>query len=286
MIRLPSCVLALLLGPTSIGMADSPREKPAPLFSNGNFEKVDDKGWPNDWPHPDGVTFEKEDTTRFLRLRSSRPGQMVLVYRRADLPSPPPPGLEFRLRARYTDVKAGKENWYDGRVMGHFKSKDGRTLKPEPIVPTFHGSSAGWVERIYFVKVPVGATYLEIMPCLFQPASGTLDLAQFLVLPATEEQLAAARPKIIPSETVVPAKQDSWPRDLHVVGNQLLTADALRDLAAALAFGPGLFHFFPRSEWLRLGAYVGLEVERERRITPFVRAFVFRRQFTPQNTMT
>ena len=39
---------------------------------------------------------------------------------------------------------------------------------------------------------------------------------------------------------------------------------------------PGSCHFFPRSEWLRLGSRVSLEVERERRITPFVRAFVYR----------
>jgi hypothetical protein len=66
---------------------------------------------------------------------------------------------------------------------------------------------------------------------------------------------------------------------------RVIVVEHLRDLAAALAFGPGLFHFFPRNEWLRLGAYVGLEVERERRITPFVRAFVFRRHTTPRNTM-
>ena len=224
--RLPSCVLTLLLGSTcAVGLADAPKEKRSSLLSNGNFEKVDDKGWPSDWPHPEGVTAEKEDETRFLRLRSARPGQMVLVYRRADLPSPAPFGLEIRLRVRFTEIKAGKENWHDGRVISHFKSKDGHTLKPEPSVPTFHGSSDGWAERTYFVKVPVGAAYLEIMPCLFEPAGGTLDLAQCLVLPATEEQLAAARPKIVPSETVVAAKQDSWPRELHAIGNQLLTPD-------------------------------------------------------------
>jgi SAM-dependent methyltransferase len=57
---------------------------------------------------------------------------------------------------------------------------------------------------------------------------------------------------------------------------RVVVAEHLRDLAAALAFGPGIFHFFPRGEWLRLGQSAGLEVERERRITPYVRVFVYR----------
>lgn len=57
---------------------------------------------------------------------------------------------------------------------------------------------------------------------------------------------------------------------------RVVVVEHLRDLAAALAFGPGIMHFFPRGEWLRLGNRASLEVERERRITPFVRVFVYR----------
>jgi SAM-dependent methyltransferase len=58
---------------------------------------------------------------------------------------------------------------------------------------------------------------------------------------------------------------------------QVIVGEHLRDLAAALAFGPGMFHFYPRGEWLRLGSLARLEVERERRITPFIRVFIYRR---------
>lgn len=57
---------------------------------------------------------------------------------------------------------------------------------------------------------------------------------------------------------------------------KVILVEHLRDLAAALTFGPGMFHFLPRREWLRLGSLAGLEMERERRITPFVRVFTYR----------
>lgn len=65
-------------------------------------------------------------------------------------------------------------------------------------------------------------------------------------------------------------------RRIMAPSGKLVVVEHLRDLAAALAFGPGVFHFLPRREWLRLGTLAGLEVERERRITPFVRVFVYR----------
>jgi endoglucanase len=219
-------VVLLFLGLTAaISLAETPKEERPSLLRNGDFEKVDANDWPVDWPHAEGVTGEKEGESRFLRLRSSRPGQMVLVYRRADLPSPPPPALEIRLRVRYSDIQPGEPMWHDGRVMAHFKSRAGRTLKPEPAVPEFRGSSDGWVDRSYFVPVPAGAAYLEIMPCLFQAAGGTLDLARCLVLPATKEQLAASRPRVIPSETIVPANEAPSPPELRVAGNRLQTPE-------------------------------------------------------------
>jgi SAM-dependent methyltransferase len=58
---------------------------------------------------------------------------------------------------------------------------------------------------------------------------------------------------------------------------RIIVVEHLRDVAAFLAFGPGIMHFFPRAEWLRLGGCAGLVLERERPITPFVRVFNYRR---------
>lgn len=64
-------------------------------------------------------------------------------------------------------------------------------------------------------------------------------------------------------------------RRIVVDEGHIVVVEHLRDLAAALAFGPGLFHFYPRQEWLRLGESAGLKLVGERRITSFVRVFVF-----------
>lgn len=56
---------------------------------------------------------------------------------------------------------------------------------------------------------------------------------------------------------------------------RVVLVEHLRNIAALLAFGPGLFHFFPRREWLGLSDSAGFTLEREFAITPFVRVFVF-----------
>lgn len=219
-------ILALLVGlAATASWAGAPSPDRPSLLRNGNLEQVDAQGWPLDWPCSEGVTAEREGDTRFLRLKSPKPGRMVMVYRRAELPTPRPAGVEVRLRLRYTGIRHGQQKWHDGRVIAHFKSQAGRTLKPEPPTPAFHGTSDGWIERTYTAPVPAGAAYLEIMPCLFQAASGTLDLAQCLVLPATEAQLADARPPVVKSETLVPVLGAKLPPALRVRGSQLQTVD-------------------------------------------------------------
>ena len=62
-------------------------------------------------------------------------------------------------------------------------------------------------------------------------------------------------------------------RALRPAGTILLV-EHVRDGMNFLAFGPGFFHFLPRSEWLRLAEVTGLNVRTERRVTPWVMALV------------
>jgi SAM-dependent methyltransferase len=60
-------------------------------------------------------------------------------------------------------------------------------------------------------------------------------------------------------------------------GGRLVLIEHPRNLAGALAFGPGVLHFLRVREWSRLAAIVDLRLEHTRDITPFVRVFVYER---------
>jgi hypothetical protein len=198
----------------------------ASLVSNGKFETDGGSNWPADWPHPEGATWEKEGDIHFLRLAASQPDKMLMAYRQIAIPTPRPPALELRVRVRYAGVKVGSKAWFDARVMMGFKDASGQDVKPQPPAPNFHGDSKGaWVDRSVFFKVPEKAATLDIMPCLFRVAAGTLDVAECDVFPARADQLPPP-PPMIPSETVPVTKSATEPPELHVVGNQLMTPDA------------------------------------------------------------
>ncbi|MEO7454540.1 MAG: class I SAM-dependent methyltransferase [Fimbriimonadales bacterium] len=56
---------------------------------------------------------------------------------------------------------------------------------------------------------------------------------------------------------------------------KLVIVEHLRDLPNFVAFGPGSFHFWPRSEWLRSAALSGFKLLKETNMTAFVRVMVF-----------
>lgn len=213
-------VLRAADGGTAVATASVPS-----LVANGTFDQdVNRDQWPDGWARPEGASWEKEGDQPFLRLKSSKSGQTVLIYRQITLPSPPPPALEYRLRVRYTDVKRGEKKWFDARVMGNFKNAAGKVIKKSaPVAPSFVGSSKGWEEKSVFMRVPATARTLDVMPCLFQAASGTIDFARFEIYPATEDKLPPP-PVMIPSEPMGWTNSANFPPELHVVSNELQTA--------------------------------------------------------------
>ncbi|RYY41496.1 MAG: methyltransferase [Chitinophagaceae bacterium] len=57
-------------------------------------------------------------------------------------------------------------------------------------------------------------------------------------------------------------------------GGRIIVTEHLRDVANGIAYHFGVLHFLPRSSWLRTFGASGLEVEEEKKFTPFVTTFV------------
>lgn len=57
----------------------------------------------------------------------------------------------------------------------------------------------------------------------------------------------------------------------------LIIAEHARDAANFVAFGPGFLHFFAPASWRKLLQNAGFEIQREQRITPFVRVWTCRK---------
>ena len=100
-------------------------------------------------------------------------------------------------------------------------------------------------------------------PSVLPVVSGWADTA-YVVLAAHEVRDPSEREKLFAEL-----------RRILAPGGRLVLIEHPRNLAGALAFGPGVMHFLPVAEWARLSALVGFRLESERDITPFVTVFVY-----------
>ena len=201
------------------------------LIPNGDFES-DKKsvGWPDGWGRlKTGGSWEQEAGNHFLRLTATEPGQTIMLYRQIDLPADTK-ALELTWRQRVSNLKPGKEAWFDARIMLEFKDAAGQKLKGNPPAPYTRGNTDGWVARSARFLVPETAVSLEFMPALFQVERGTFDLDDIVLIPTDTAALTAAataaaetrRLAYVAPEAPQPAK---WPQELHVTGNQVLNRD-------------------------------------------------------------
>ena len=67
-------------------------------------------------------------------------------------------------------------------------------------------------------------------------------------------------------------------RRVLAASGTVLLVEHVRDFANFAAFGPGYLHFMPGNEWRRLARIAGLEIEKEQRMTPFVKTMLLRRK--------
>lgn len=181
-----------LLPALLLAAAPACAQEPANLLPNGDFQLVTD-GAPDKWPAAKGsVSYPLEGENRFLHLQSEKPGQMVMSYRQVAIPADVK-ALELTWKHRVTDLKRGKELWFDARIMFQWLDAAGAKVAGAPSPPYAQKNTDGWVERSKSFLVPEGARILAIMPTLFQVQKGSYDLDDFVLKPTDPGPIAEAK---------------------------------------------------------------------------------------------
>jgi endoglucanase len=147
------------------------------LKPNGDFEMDrDGDNWPDGWATvKPGGEWVAEDGSHYLRLTSTSPGKMVMLYQEIAIP-PGVEAIELSFRQRITGLKIGKNSWFDARILMEFLDRDRKKVTPTPPAPASRKDTDGWVAKQTSFLVPEGARTLTFMPCLFEVAAGTFDL--------------------------------------------------------------------------------------------------------------
>ena len=189
----------------------------ASLLPEGNLETdANADGWPDGFERKENVSWESEAGDHFLRLQQKNAGEFTGIYNAVPIAAGVT-ALHFHFRFRTAKVVRGTENYYDARFIFHFRDADKHEQKTAPDALVLPDNSGGWQERDVQFEVPANAAILEIMPTLFQVASGVLDIDDLRLTVAQNIAPAVA----LPIEPAI----DAPPPALKVVGNQLQTPD-------------------------------------------------------------
>ena len=201
------------------------------LIANGDFESPNkENDYPNLWGRPSSnVSWLEEGSNHFLRIVSTVPDKLVMIYRTYDIPAGVP-ALEMTWRQRVTGLKKGKMPWFDARFVFDFMEASGKKISPAPGPSYTQRDTNGWVDRSTRFLVPEEAVTLVIMPSLFQVVAGTFDIDALTLKPTDPAPILAAKEeqKKIEAARYVPPETDDkskWPSMLKVVGNRLIDAN-------------------------------------------------------------
>ena len=162
------------------------------LIPNGDFQRdADDDQWPDGWAKLDGGRWLADEDNRFLRLESSSPGKLVMLYQEFKVPAGAE-ALELTWRQRVSGLKVGKQAWFDARLLLEFLDADRQKVTPSPKAVATRKDTDGWTEKSATFLVPAGAKTLKFMPSLFQVEAGTLDLDDIALRPVDAAPLIEA----------------------------------------------------------------------------------------------
>src|SRR5215207_2235663 len=208
------------------------------LVPNRGFEiDADGDRWPDQWGRAKvGGTWEIEDGNHFIRLTSTEPGQMVMLYQQVRIPESVR-ALELSFRMRVNELTKGKQAWFDARILMDFKDAAGKKRSGAP-APNSGKNTEGWVERKVQFLVPEGAVTLDFMPALFNVESGTLDLDDVVLQPTDpapleEKAKADAAARRAKEEKDAAARRSKATAELAKQGSLISNGDFEADVKKA-----------------------------------------------------
>ncbi len=151
------------------------------LLPQGDFKNPGaNTGWAEGFNIPENQEFQviSENGKSWLRIENhdaERQLDYVHAYVRV---APEIESLTISVRLKATNLKVGKEGWHDARVAMSF---EGGSFGYPSQVPELAADS-DWVTKSVELKVPKGATRLNIQPAMFR-CTGVFEIADLTVTP-------------------------------------------------------------------------------------------------------
>lgn len=202
-------------------------QKEGSLIPNATFEADSNAdAWPDTWGKLKEGSWVEEEGNHFLRMQNQEPGKTVMIHRAVDIPEGVK-ALDLSWRWRVTNLKPGKEPWFDARFMLQFRDAEGKIMPSKVPPPYTRGNTKGWQDRSAKFMVPEEALTVEVMPSLFQVNGGTMDLDNLVIRPVDPEiviaeQKAREKANWRPADPAPEApKPEKWPKEIRVAGNRL-----------------------------------------------------------------
>ena len=219
------------------------------LILNGNFEASTRKtGQPDGWglSSDKGQFWQEENGNHFLRLKVVEPGKMNLVYRELYFEEEDAgKALEMQVKMRCEGVVPGQRPWFDARIMMNFKDSNGKALKGAKS-PNIKGTKKDWIHKTFQMKIPEGASKLEIMPCLFNAQAGQFDIDD-MHLKYIDKMIEVPKTRAQTAQFPVDGGKPH-PLMLQVQGNKLVDAKGNEHWLQGVSI--------PSLEWSRTGDYI------------------------------
>ncbi|MGA3268024.1 MAG: sugar-binding domain-containing protein, partial [Verrucomicrobiota bacterium] len=177
-------------------------------------------------PQNDEFRVVTENGQSWLRIENHDAGrQLDSVHAYVKL-TPQIDSLTISARMKATNLKVGTEGWHDARLAMSFEGASGNYPMQIPEL----NADSDWVTKTVELKVPSGATRLNLQPAMFR-CTGVFEIADITVSPHLAKQTEVG-------DAVVPAGMVNWDRI------KVETVNAKR--ARASLNGP--WHFIPAVE--------------------------------------